>query len=139
MAPKSKKGRSWWGWAHEVQPESYAFYQGTQVKNGVFVIALTAAFLYASAAFEPLPAPPATSARLAAKLLMALVALSMVFVSVNVMPPPIFKPREDRWVVMKLVGSPAYVLQRPRQPKHCNRRSAAPARAARSIPLSAHS
>eukprot|EP00619_Florenciella_sp_RCC1007_P019475 CAMPEP_0205944340 /NCGR_PEP_ID=MMETSP1325-20131115/62998_1 /ASSEMBLY_ACC=CAM_ASM_000708 /TAXON_ID=236786 /ORGANISM="Florenciella sp., Strain RCC1007" /LENGTH=59 /DNA_ID=CAMNT_0053315225 /DNA_START=112 /DNA_END=288 /DNA_ORIENTATION=+ len=40
---------------------------------------------------------------------MALLAQSMVFVSVHVMPPAIFKPREDRMDIMKFVGSASYL------------------------------
>lgn len=106
MAPSKP---NWWGWKHVVQAESFAFYRTTQIKNNLFILALSAVFLYTSLGFEPLAAPPATPVRLAVKVVMALMAISMVLVSVHVMPPPIHKPREERMDVMKLVGSPAYL------------------------------
>ena len=72
------KNRIWWGWAHEVQPESYEFYQSTQAKNTIFVLALTSAFVLASSSFDPVLEAPPTAAAMALKIIMAVLANSMV-------------------------------------------------------------
>ena len=105
----AKPTPNWWGWEHIVQDESLAFYQTCMMKNTMFIFAMGTAFVACAMKFEPHTEPPSTPGSLAGKVLLAFMSISMIYVSMHVMPPPIHHPREERMDVMKVVGSPAYV------------------------------